>query len=383
MNHILLAWITLGACPHAFAMDGRQKLLLEFEKSVQLVRASEQRLAAAKNSERKVVARECVQLLDGAKITGHGLGSHFFRYYRARLQIQAGDVVAARPSLLEATESAAMAPEALVSLYAVALAADDVRQQRFFSALLGKVLPTSVYGTLADVIERTGDGRAPVIPIVHTSNKKAVEIAQRFFEMKMHEEASIAFREAIYCLGLLPPPRLTNPQEQEESWLSPVTAPLWLRTAEAEWHLGNTILFADYLAKAIVFGGEAEKRQGLRLLELFRKSGVQEERPVATPDASKLQEIAQRYADLNMHPRSIQIVKRYGKIIGPVAKSLEEKYSSEWLELLQAYCAGVQGRCELFGQDVSRKENRLKVVIPPPCSKEALEEVAKVMKELK
>ncbi len=98
--------------------------------------------------------------------------------------------------------------------------------------------------------------------------------------------------------------------------------------------------------------------------------------------AKGLEQVARLYAELNLHPRAIEIVDAYSSTFGPgKADALKTEFSQQWLKLLDEYCADKTGKVILFGIDVLPKENRLKVKIPQPLSEESLKAAAEFFKE--
>lgn len=312
-----------------------------------------------------------------------GAGSEFFRYYDARLLALSKQEVFLKQAakvFAELADSKSVAPEALDAFFEVNPPTDrDGRGQKTLA--LGKLLPLSVSGRSVSSMgtRRYMDAEQPLIPRNKTGRPEQDLTADKYFEMKMYDLAARDYVETIY--GSFAPSRLRS--WYWESWLSGITAPLWLKAAQAEWQMGHTEVAANYTAKAIVFGSDATKDDALRVLAEWRKNGLPEKPPAPEPDAAKLKQIAQQYAQMNMHPRAIELMKQFAPVIGPDAKMLQAKYEKEWLELVARYCVGTfEGQCVLFGQNVSKSEDRLKVQIPPPLRPAALEKAAETVRQL-
>lgn len=315
----------------------------------------------------------------------------FLRYYRAYLQATAGQTGEARQNLLALLDSKVIAPETISALIEIDPGVSQLnvegfeRRLRYFESL-ALALPVSVGGSFADG-HKTQLTRMvedlPIIPFVHSGrmDSNLVGVARLFFEMKMYDEAQIRYVEAIYATF---PPIMGIRGWYWESWLSRASAPLWLKAAEAEMQSSRREeVIANYIAKAVVFGSDDTKDEALKVLDAWRENGAPKTPPVAEPDADKLKQIARLYAQMNMHPRAIEIMKEFAPVIGPEAVTLQGQYEQEWLKLVAQYCVGtVPGQCVLFGQDVSQPENRLKVRIPPPLRPEALAEAAKTVQTL-
>ena len=84
-----------------------------------------------------------------------------------------------------------------------------------------------------------------------------------------------------------------------------------------------------------------------------------------------------------MQPRSIEILKEYEMLLGDEGIELRKLYEEFWLNQIKQYCASrVEGKGFVFDQNVSHSEDRLKVVIPPPLRKEAIDEAARIIQGL-
>ncbi len=319
------------------------------------------------------------------------LGDDVIRLCRAELQARAGDRQAAIQTLLRLVNEPTVAAEALSDIIELDTQASkndelSVKRRLQYWHVYAKVLPLSNQGRDED---NTVSHRAyvlrdrPIIPRLNyrRTTNNLVEIADLLFEMKLYEEAEATALEAIYYT--YPPfPMLRTLQE---SWLSPRTAGLWLQISECAWHRGeDSRTIADYLAKALVFGSEETKDKAgdfLRRWQQYSQGPNQaDQTSKAHPDAAKLLRIAAIYADMNMHPRAIALLKQYGHLTGPKGGALQEQYQESWLRLLSDHCENAT--CQIFGQDVSRPESRLNVTLPPPLRKESLQEAARLTQSL-
>ena len=363
----------LAPGPTTKATKGQVEVL---QKQLLLLRSLNQKLVKAPRSRLRQVAVERLKDLEKAPPQKGALVQDFFRYYRMRLQIVAGQRREGRKAIVELAGSATMAPEALQAFFDIASEKEGYHRER----TLGRLLPLSTFAKSVKPTQRYGDARQPPIPV--TDQRVLIEVAEIFFHLKLFDEATVAYQEAAYSF----PPEFTMAFNtvEKESWLSVVTAPLWLNAAECEWQLGHPHRAADYMAKAVVFGSEPVKNAALKRLAEWKQNPSPT--PAHTPaleelDSDDLKQIAKFYAGMNMHPRAIRIMTGYEAALGMEAGPLRAKYEKEWLDLLRRYCfATVEGKCFVFGQNVSLMGDRLRVVIPPPCGKEALQGAANVMK---
>lgn len=379
MRYLLFSLILPCTAP-ASGGASQEAEFADVEKRLLELRAIEDDLRHANVDRLRAAAIAGLERMNSHHREGTATCKEFLTFYKARLQVLVGRYDEAHDGLLQVAESQALMPEALFALREVGYRTNRGKKADDCLRLLGKALPCSIVGRLHDAAARPFSIEEPLIPCL--DSEKSVRIGDLFFEQNLYQQASDAYREAIYCSGTYSPLSSASVNRGNHAWLSPASAPLWLKVAQAEYHLGNRTTCANFVAKVVVFGGENHKEAALKLLADSCRS--RPSRPTSSkPGSGKLSIIARYYAEMNMHPRAIHLLKDYAGVVGPDAKALEAKYSKEWLDLLEHYCAGVQGPCTLFGQDVSSKENRLKIVIPPPCSKEALEEVAKAVKELK
>ncbi len=157
---------------------------------------------------------------------------------------------------------------------------------------------------------------------------------------------------------------------------------MWLKAAECDAYTGNIEGMSNCLAKVIVFGGDADKDKAVKFIADIVKAKALPKAPPPKPTAEGIKEIADSYSWLNMQPRSIRVLRYHQKLVGKEARLLEEDYTAEWLLVLKKFSSGrMDNKTVVYGQDVSRKEDRLRVVIPYPCSKEALAAVVKALKE--
>lgn len=387
---LLVGLFTSFPTAHAVS-DSIQESLTRFENNCLLARNLEAQVAQERQQiqqphlmkdpfTRQVLATGLLKKINSCDISQSDLGSSFFLYYQARLIALTGRHQEAKFNLMKLVGNPSVAPEALSELIGISMAAQD-SSQKHYEELLAKLIPASGYSQRANsrATLRMADVRGtPLLPNPNTYS--LIAVAERCSEIKMYDQAVTAYAEAI-CTTFFPV-RIVDPYGQSQSWLSFSSAPLWLKAAQAEWQSGgNTEKAANYMAKAIVFGTDSTKNQALKTLSQWRENGKPQKPPIAQPDAAKLKRIAELYAEMNLHPRAIALVKEFAPAIGAEAPALQKRYEEEWLSLLERYCFAAT-KCTVFGQDVSQKENRLKVVIPPPLRPEALAEAAKTVAAL-
>jgi len=137
----------------------------------------------------------------------------------------------------------------------------------------------------------------PSIPQWDTAKMRA--IADRFLSMRMYAEASNAYEESFYGADV-------DVDYDGSSWIS---------AALAEYRMGDIAAMAEYLAKAIVFGSETDKVRAQQLLKNAVLLGKQEQ-VQSLPDARTLEGVCTLYAQLNMHPRALAILKDYAQLLG-------------------------------------------------------------------
>lgn len=360
----------------ARADNAHSESLLMLQQRCLLLRSFEERLSSSPKEQAQSTATALVREMAPIVSSDDKLGSDFFRYYSARLLVTTGNRREGEKLLVALAGSPTVAPEAVDAFFEVQTTrTKELLQQPFI--LLGRLLPFSIEEKLSRGLHQNPRPRFRFTKPADTPQIREaflVEIADDFLEMKMFGMASDAYLEAIYVPNS--PLRIFEPSRS--SWLS---SALWIKAAEAEWQQGNEQKMATFIAKAIVFGSEATKNDALKQLTLWRTTD-KPLKPSELPEGTKLKRIADLYAQMQMQPRAIQIVKRFAPSIGTEAKPLQSQYQNEWISLMEPYCAGREGKCWVYGQDVSQKETWLQVVIHPPLRPEALQLAAKTVAAL-
>ncbi len=332
----------------------------------------QQRVSAATPETVSDVAADCLRELENLSVRESDPGGSFCAYYRARLLALAGRRAEARDGYFRLARTPSVCPESLSDLIGlVRLGQGKAEDELFYSDLLGAVVPIGVFGSCSDA-RRGGPQEwgadAPAIPM--PNRKRLAKIAAEFDAMRMDEDAADKWVEAVYAESIGPEVGAVG-----NAWLVGGAAAMWLGAAEARWQTGCTDVACDYIAKAMVFGSDTDRRDGAGLLGRLSDPNASGRR-VAKPDRDRLLAIVELYVLLQMHPCAVRILDRHAGMLGPDSKTLRATCESEWLDLVQRYAAARGGKAFLFGQDVSAPASRLAVSIPPPCTPEAVRQAS-------
>jgi len=288
------------------------------------------------------------------RISKHDLGSDFFAYYKARFLRLNGEAEEAIPVLAKLVSSPSVGPEAIYDL-----------------TLIHEDLPQGLYSECNRVLARMVPLRSRPIgmelrpPDFMNEREILARIADLFLDMGMCAEASSAHREAAYNRG---------GYNQDEA------APSWLMAAIVEHRQGDDTQSANNLAKALVFGDPSVFERASEFLKTLR-AGKEVQRVEATPTADKLKEIADLYAEMNLHPRAVALLEKHRAVIGQEAEQLITRYKQEWENLYENYRKGFpeDKPCTLFGEGVTLKDKWVNISVPPLCSEESLKAASKVV----
>lgn len=355
------------------------------EKYCLMVRGFEEKLRKASNAERPQTAKVCLMELEAAPIPRDALGSDFFDFYKAWLQILIGQKGDGRKTLISLAGSKTMVPEVISQLMELAAVSGYSQQDRKqYAIMLGKLLPSTTWGEWTINSKVYGLADRAVFPIFSSLRDTEVgdleHIANLFYKNQMYGHAANLYRESIYTRFA----RVTvigRNYVDNFSWVSAYAAPLWIKVADAEWQQAHVREMADACAIAFVFGDEKTKNEALgRIIQIRQIKPPTQFTPF--PDSDTLKQIASIYIKVRMHPRAIQLMKQYGEVIGPEAKDLQKQYETEWLKLVASRCWGTEGDCFVFAQDLLPEEKRLNAVIPYPASPQAVAEAAQIVREL-
>jgi hypothetical protein len=387
---LMMGWSVLGILSlYAQESAGETIDVVLLKRQIDGVRVLNDRLQAAPEERRRQTARlnadECQKLELGPTSPGFA----FVEYFRSRQLLITGDSGQAEATPKKLVSIRSIGPEAVLLI--METMASDRKARTSFERLLAGILPLSVWRRQSDAADSYDPNAvmylsdpvakgAPDIPTYDSA--KLLEIADDLLELRLFQRAADAYPEAIYQRFV--PPWVAGPS-MSEKWLSSEAAPYWLKGAECEWRIGHKMTAVDYVAKAAVYGNQSQYEQATILLN--RWSGPQPASPEAgEPNATQLadglERVAHLYAELNLHPRAVELVDVYASTFGASrAGALKTELSQQWLSLLDRYCVGKTGKVILFGIDVLPKNNRLKVKIPQPLSEEALKAAAQFFKE--
>ena len=370
-----------GACSLAAGQVRDPERWEVFGKACERLRDVEQRIGAAGPEQRRQVAADCLQGWSADRREHPtAYGAAFRTYYGGRLMLAAGDRDGAALAFRAAATSPATAPEALFGLFELSCRPDKPIARETYALLLGRVLPASVWAV--DLNRRDcgpsfglGTGGAPVPA---PDPEMLPRVAEWFESMGMSREATDAYREAAYAS--LAPPSVGDASRPARTWLSAAAAPLWLRAAQAAWATGEVDLAANCLAKTLVYADRFVHKDALGVLNDWRASGAPGAAPEPRLDPDKVRAIAKAYARMNLHPRSIALLRRAAPVLGDAAGRLEAEYAASWSRWVQAFAAGHE-RIVVWGQAAGTEEQRRVVVVPRPCSPEVMRQVRAVLGE--
>ena len=402
-RRVLVLILTLAACCGVCSGEDRLQTL---EQNCRRFREFQVRLDQAGSADAAATVQQCLKACDAAPVPAGALAGDVFALYRARLLHVAGKRDEAIAAFAALAGSPAVAPEALDSLARILEPADyhaaedeDYEAERACRELLSAVVPTTTEGSSLIVSTRFVLGVDDPYRTPPLDERPLGQIAGKFAKMGMHKQAAQAFREAILAADF--DPFTWNAREDDYGyreerrlpWQSDGVPAMWLAAAREERLSGSVDRAADCVAKAIIFGGEREAQKGFELIAWLRQEPSPQPEP-PKPDVEWLKWIAWLCTEMNMHPRALAILREHRDLLGESARVLEPNYADEWLDVLERYGHGggdimvtTPPIAVLFGQPAATREERLKVVIPPPCSPDSLakakERMAELIKNLK
>jgi hypothetical protein len=246
--------------------------------------------------------------------------------------------------------------------------------QRLYTHVLADLLPLSAWrryanggasGYLADI-----NPPRPSIP--QMNRDKIIAIASLLEETGMFDLAWRAQVEAIYC-GYSP----AWPSENRDgTWLSEETADHWGRAAEYAHRAGRTELGTNYLLKAAVFGGEKAFEKAEKISRKWSAVATSETESKAVDEEARraaLTRVVHLYAEINAHPRALQLLDDYPEVFED-AQKLRKEIEEQWIAVVKdASRAAIQ--VTLYGTQVYPTGDPLKVRIPWAFSDEAVRSV--------
>jgi len=378
---LIVCWLFFGT----YELYGQNyvqetQALETFRQRIGIVRNMHDRLEISPKVQKQEIANMNVREYDRLNVRPTDSGFAVFEYFKARQFLILGNREQTKVIARRLVSSKSVSPEAILLLIEVNVS-DNHKASIPYERLLGKVLPLSTWRRQSDAMDSYdpnsvmydyGKKNPPSIPVYNP--KKFFEIADRFFEMRLFDRAANAYRDAIY--GFLTAPWVSNPT-MDETWLSGQAGKYWLKTAESEWELGNHAVATEYLGKVGIYGSENQYKKVNELLDIW--SNLQPKtlapEPNETELAQSLEHIARLYSEVNLHPRSIEIVENYSSIIGEnKTQTIKDDLTEKWQVLLDEYCAMKMGKVILFGTDILPSRNRLSLKIPKVCNEENLKE---------
>ncbi len=298
---------------------------------------------------------------------------------RLRLDVQAGRHQKAQDGFLKLADSPGVAPECFHGL--AALTSDDARTRVSIEDCLAGPLPMSGWSRVRNLLLSTGDHVYPAAPgIPDADSGELRRIAALFRTAQFRSEAWMASVEAAYATA----PSWIGAEWISNTWFSPETAFLWRNAGESAWKAGEHVLAYDYLTKFAIFGSEAQFDEAKQIAGKWKAGKPQEDEP-EVPRAERqkaLKEILRLYAELNAHPRALELIERYGDWFDD-SGDLYAQYSEQWKAIVKSY-SRAKRRVVLFGVTVTDDMDPTTIRIPPPCRPESIQEAkAKAIEILK
>lgn len=297
---------------------------------------------------------------------------------RLRLDVQAGRHQEAQDGFLKLADSPGVAPECFLGLATLMAAAKDVPARMAMESCLARLLPMSGWSRNRNARDSEPRGPhgvlgvppPPPIPRLLGSTKELSAIGHLFQNANLHDRAWVAFVEAAYATA----PNHIRLEWHSETWFSPDTAFLWRNAAENAWKAGEEVLGYDYLTKFAIFGSEAQFDEAKQIAARRKTGRPQEDEPeISRAERQKaLKDILPLYAELNAHPRALELIERYqGWFDDP--DDLYAQYSERWQEILRLWRLAAT-RIVLFGVTVTDEVAPATIRIPPPCRPESIKE---------
>ena len=212
-------------------------------------------------------------------------------------------------------------------------------------------------------------------PIPNTIGQGDLQlIADYFFRLGLYEYAAHAHLEYVYFN--LKYVNILNAIRDVDDFTVQSNSETWFRIAECHFLTGNEMLGYDYLAKAIIFGGETVKNRATNWLT------HQPPPPISLEDNEKEEiwgEIIGLYRKINAHPRAWALVEEFAEHFQN-PHTLKEEIQQEWLALVESWKYRSR-KIILYGQEVWPHGDPLAATIPWPCSDEAIIKAQKILKE--
>jgi len=277
--------------------------------------------------------------------------------------------------------SRAVAPEALLGLLEINKGGRERRLA--LEECFAQVLPISIWRSRVDgsrIVVQADVNMEPPCPFSPVLDRKMlIEVGKEFEQAGLYDQAWKAYIEAIY--GGLAPSWIANPLI-ERAWFSSDSAELWAKVADNAWKAGERQLAYEYLAKAVIFGPEAQLESAKQMLATWGKQ--KEEEPEVSEEQRKeaVENIVTLYAKMNIHPRALELIQEHNELFDN-PDELYRKYASEWTAVVRAYRGWAQAVCLhgvntsvfLYGVKVSEGDDPTSIRIPWACSPDAIKAI--------
>jgi hypothetical protein len=292
-------------------------------------------------------------------------------YVRNASLMLAGQKEESEQGLLKLTGTCSVAPEAILGLSLLRGAVPARRIE--FENLMALILPVSRWGRWRDgqkwEVHATVNPSPPSFPDLVAA--KLFAIADQFEKAGMYDCAWRAYAEALYVgLG----PSWINEARKDDRWFSLASAELWAKAAQNAWKAGERSVAYDYLAKSVVFGPPEQLDKAKAMLLEWQDPEIKPREVDKKVRQNALEQIIALYAEMNAHPRSLEIIDTYRDSL-PNADELQAKYAAEWTALvnkMSAYVPYVAARMVLYGTEIKADTNPTAMRIPPPLSPDGL-----------
>lgn len=325
-------------------------------------------------------AAEAIIALEALRLKPQDAGYATCEYLKCRLFILASSNEKAKEGFIQLLGFRSVAPEAILGL--LELKNGDRQKRIALEDCLSQLLPMSVWRCQSDgrKTEMPVDIEPPPPIIPKLDRKVFISIAEKYAQGGFVEPAWKAYIEAIY--GGLAPGWINDPP-RERGWFSSDSAELWAQAARNAWDADEHQLAYDYLAKSVIFGPEDQIDKAKEILKLWKSEPNKKKHEISKEQQLKsLEEIAKLYAEMNAHPRALELIKTYRQSFDK-PDELYEKYSKEWKTIVQSYSRGAK-KAVLYGVAITPDVDLTTITIPFPCSQQAVESTkAKVLDILK
>ncbi len=362
-----------------------------FLQSVSNLHETERQIREFVEDEAKMesIAQDALKLLKNKPIPDSMPAELFLKAYQMRLLLLLDKESEAEKLARKLAITETWAAESVETLGDIGVISTELQIK-----LLGGLLPLSIWIQRADMASNLearsfprADGR-PHIPSHVSLRKKALAVANLWEEHGLYNEASLAYREAIYAINMRE--TLISPQLYERGWLGVDVCDLWLSAAKCDWRAGRRAEAFEALAKGMIFGSEEHFERGREIANRFVKymkedKAADDKSPsyVSIPREALRQIVLKYTSPVNAHPRALAILDEYGWVFTEEEhRSIRQEINECWLETIERHLQVYrvrEGVLYLFGHNIYPEDERLEVRVLPPLSEEAIENVAKAL----